>query len=190
MPLIYDTVHFAVPNDTDIFYGLFRSKQAEVRNITHSTWDVWPGPSSSLADYAIEEGAGVGGIWVGAIPALGQGTYLYEIRKRAGAVPNTDDEQVGLLKGYQYGGDLIQRVYIDNPVVLDTDGLDYVGYSAVPGYPSDFGKRLNWLIDRFLNESILDNNTNTLKVKNSVGTVLTTQTLSDVGGIETVGEAT
>ena len=71
---------------------------------------------------------------------------------------------------------------------LASDGLDTIARTQSTGEPNNwnFRQRVNWLVARFYNEAT--KTSTTLTVKDSNGTAITAQTVSDDGSTQTVGK--
>jgi hypothetical protein len=73
------------------------------------------------------------------------------------------------------------------PVQLRSDGLDLLVATPTAGAPTTFRQKLLWLCHRFLRAEM---SSTQLIVKDSGGTTLTTQALTDNGSLQTMGYPT
>ncbi len=98
-----NVVQSSYTNDVDVLYGVVRNVSKQIRDVANGEWDSHPA-SGSLDDYDISAGACSGGLWSGAFPKeVSKGYYIYQIRKRAGATPDFDDDVIAAVKGYWNG---------------------------------------------------------------------------------------
>jgi hypothetical protein len=82
---------------------------------------------------------------------------------------------------------IVDSFILNNGVILDSSGLDNVSTSEPSGRASNFREMVVQLYQRFFNKVTLDNSN--LKVRNSSGSVVTTQAASDTGSKQTLGKA-
>lgn len=202
-----EKVQFNHTNSTDVLYGSIRKEDKTIRDVVNSAWDAFPG-AGSLDDYDINAAVASGGLWSGGFVDLPDGIYLYEIRIRDTGTPAFNDTVAGSCKGYWHQADrLFTSVYakIDGDVIatlgpetvivgdkagfqLAADGLDVISTTEPSGAPSgwNFRQKLIWYVGRFFNKHIYDSNAGLLKTHNNSDVQIGKQTVTEVGGVETV----
>jgi len=139
-------IHYIHENDVDVLYAVLRNAAKQVRNVVTGEWETHPS-SGSLDDYDISAGTALGGLWSGDFPSgIDNGFYIVQMRKRAGTIPDFDDEIIGAVKGFWDGSvfwlldeklNKATKMLINKAVQTKSTGvIQYYGESTIERAPS------------------------------------------------------
>jgi len=168
-------------NAVDLYACVFNSLK-QVYDVIGASWETWDDANIENYDIALAENGG-GGLYFADFPALAAGVYTVVVYK---GTQIAGDEVIG--SGVMNWDGTFEIVY-SGSVKLSADGLDNVAIVEPSGDSSlwSFPQKLLWLTMRFMNKHSSDNFSG-IKVHKSDGSDSTSQAVTEVDGMKSVGK--
>jgi hypothetical protein len=178
-----------ISDDTGLtLYAVRYNSAGEVGLTDGSSFEDWGTGGRDADDYDVAMlEVGSNGYYVGSFDGSANisisGLYTIRVFIQGGSNPIDTDTSIG--EG-EIPWDGTEEISLLNSI-LDENGLNSISTSEPSGRSSNFREMVVQLYQRFFNKVTLDNSN--LKVYDSGGSVVTTQSASDDGSTQTLGKA-